>query len=86
MSTLEPTDEQLDAVAEAVLKADELEGASHCTQCYADSLRAAWPVIRDMVLEAAAKECELPQAEDDWVPAIAQECADAIRQMKGKQP
>lgn len=42
-----------------------------------------WPHIRDMVLEAAARECELPQAQDDWVPEIAQQCARDIRAMKG---
>lgn len=48
-----------------------------------------WPLIRDMVLEAAARECmteakEHPHAWDRLRKRSAEACAKRIRAMKGK--
>lgn len=72
---LEPTEEQRETIADLLA-----EGGFG--QIY-PTVDAVFALIRDMVLEAAARECELPQAQDDWVPEIAQQCARDIRAMKG---
>jgi hypothetical protein len=57
--TLEPTPEQLNAITAAVYGPDGAYGGwpTHATA------RSAWPLIRDMVLESAAKECEVAMGE-----------------------
>jgi hypothetical protein len=71
---LEPTEEQLDDIQDL--------GGGHTR---AELREHVWPLIRDMVLDAAARECERPVVIPGmWdVAPDKDECARRIRAMKG---
>jgi len=77
---LEPSEEQLWAVLAAAWPAAREGGDESISMA---TLRAAFPVIRDIVLEEAAKACEAVECE--WLSGqSAQDKIEAaIRAMKG---
>lgn len=72
---LEPTAEQTDFIAAKLLHLFGTEAVDAIM-----AVEELWPLIRDMVLEAAAQECEqVPQPSADELA-----CARSIRAMKGE--
>jgi hypothetical protein len=83
---LEPTGEQVRACMEAQLAAWGYGTRDDLTEGYARTVRLLWPVIRDQVLEAAARECESIRsagALEGAFEAGARAAASVIRDMKG---
>lgn len=83
--TLEPTEEQADRIAARLMH--EFSIAADDALMSIDEL---WPLFRDMVLEAAAVECEAQGSALSRVGGsrdhtdIADRCAAAVRTLKGK--
>lgn len=86
MSTLEPTDEQLSEAAAALASHAELPGPDAIAGAW-EAATILWPIIRDMVLESAGKECDAfvgeYNATSDFAAATL---GDRLRAMKGPKP
>jgi hypothetical protein len=90
--TLEPSEEQsravIDAMAHAVGRISVMAKTGYSPESVTASLptllEVAWPLIRDMVLEEAAKACEELQLENGVRREGCYIAAHTVRVMKGK--
>lgn len=88
---LEPTPEQLRALAEAAQVAgDDPWGHGVSNDVWPVVAKQLWPLVRGMVLEAAAKACEAPVAgglasQESYVePWVGRMMAARVRALKGE--
>jgi hypothetical protein len=88
--TLEPTDDQLRKLENALEQYESwgstADGDSAMSVDYAGQARAAWAVVRDMVLEEAAKHIVRITGSDNYDAQLALELAQGIRELKGPKP
>lgn len=77
---LEPTDQQLEALADAIWEGRNREAAEVLAE---DAVRVAWPLIRDMVLEAAAEAFETGDP-DTHLNCYHCDVPGRLRSMKGR--
>jgi hypothetical protein len=92
--TLEPTPEQtrtiINAMAHAVGRMSVVAKTGYSPESVTASLpmllEFAWPLIRDMVLEEAAKHIVRITGSDNYDAQLAEELAQGIRELKGPKP